>query len=71
MTFSDALRKLPPSTNAWTCRWFYLTCYLSVVLVALGLTVIPGALGIAAIVLGVVCLMAVLSMRQTGICETK
>lgn len=66
------LERLPESTGAWTCRWFLLIFYVSVWLVALGLTVVPGAAGIVATCLGCFSLgLALGSRRSNETCAAK
>ncbi len=70
VTFTDFMRQLPESTNAWNCRWFLVIVYVSLWLVGLGLTVLPGVIGSAAVVLGLLSLLVALVTRQRGVsCE--
>lgn len=64
MSFNEVLDKLPAATDSWACKWFWLICYLSATLVALGITVIPGVLGVIAMLLGTLNLGFVIGMRD-------
>ncbi len=66
MSVESIMRKLPRSTGAWTCRWFLLLAYLSVWLIGLGATVIPGTAGLVAMAVGAFSLGAALGSRVTG-----
>lgn len=64
MLGDNVLRRLPEATNSWRCKWFWLICYLCIVLVAMGATVIPGIAGIVAIAFGLLVLIAIVAMRE-------
>jgi hypothetical protein len=65
MDVKELLRKSPPVDTSWTCRWYLLIMYLSVWLVGLGLTVIPGTAGVVAISVGATT-MTLLTMLREG-----
>lgn len=46
------LLRLPEAHRGWACKWFWTICWLSLILVALGLTVLPDLWGTGAIILG-------------------
>lgn len=64
-SLENIMDRLPASTNAWTCKWFLTICYLSIVLVALGV-VHSGTVGIFAAAIGLVSLVVAISMRRSS-----
>ena len=65
----EVLTALPQSTGAWSCRYFMTIVFLSLVLVALGATIIPGVFGIFAMCLG--CLSAGLTVGMRDPSQSK